>query len=288
VSGQVPSDDPYHQFRITLPLSFRQIFIDRLIELGSLGIIEEDDQITAFFERKTDAQRILSELEVLLSLVRAADKASSVALDHALLANADWNIRWKENFQPLPVGTRFLIVPPWSAPYGSRIPIIIDPGMAFGTGHHETTRSCLVLMEHFICRVERERFLDLGTGTGLLAVAAHKLGFRHIDAIDNDPQAIEAAARNIALNQIPDISLRLSDSSAIAGNYNMIVANLVSEVLVTIAKDIADHVKENGIAILSGILKGQEAEVEAAFRVCGLLELERVMAGTWISLAVGH
>jgi ribosomal protein L11 methyltransferase len=117
-----------------------------------------------------------------------------MTIHHAVIPDEDWNRTWKAGFRPIDVGERFTILPPWEKKKNGRINLVIDPGMAFGTGHHETTRSCLVLMEKLSRPAAPEaRFLDLGAGTGLLAIAASRLGYRHVAAVDTDPLAIEAA-----------------------------------------------------------------------------------------------
>jgi ribosomal protein L11 methyltransferase len=141
-------------------------------------------------------------------------------------------------------------------------------------------------MERYVDRTARERFLDVGTGTGLLAIAADKLGFPDVEGIDTDPLAIAAAKENAALNRTTVLRLREGDLSGSAGPYDMIVANLISGTLLTLAGEIASRLGVGGYAVLSGILRGQEDEVIGACESAGLSLVERHTDGKWISLAM--
>ena len=121
----------YHQFTITLPEPLRDMLGKRLIELGSLGVEERDNAIIAYFPQTTEPERILKELDLVRLLFRSLDESVSLTVEHALIPDADWNESWKKSFKPVNVGTQFTILPPWEKQTGDRIPLIIDPGMAF-------------------------------------------------------------------------------------------------------------------------------------------------------------
>jgi ribosomal protein L11 methyltransferase len=276
---------PYHQITITIPEQFKDPLLRKLAELGSLGSLDQGHTITAYFPAAAPLGPIVGELQVISLLVNAAEHDIPVRIEHSLLPDTDWNESWKKGFTPIDVGERFTILPPWERPSGSRIPLIIDPGMAFGTGHHETTQSCLVLMEKYAGAVKAERFLDLGTGTGLLAMAALALGFRTVVAVDTDPLAIEASRRNMALNNAERIELIEGGIDKCEGGFDMIAANLISGTLVQLAGEIASRLVPAGIVIMSGILKGQDDEVVEAAKNSGLDCIERLFDGKWVSLA---
>lgn len=278
---------PYHQFTIRLAEKLHDPLIRVLHDAGSLGVIEADDSVIAYFPLSVERSSVEAALAIAGSLLADASGREAVTFEHALLADQDWNTDWKKNFPPVDIGQRFSSRPPWATAAAGRIPLIIDPGMAFGTGHHETTRSCLVLMERFSEEIRRERFLDVGTGTGLLAVAALKLGFRAVEAIDTDPLAIEAAKHNLQLNGAESIALIEGEIGLVSGAYDMIAANLISGTLVHLAEDIASRIAGGGIAILSGILAGQEPEVIAAMERAGLLLREALRDGKWVTLGMG-
>ena len=276
----------YYEFIIKIAGPFKDALIQRLTDAGCLGVIEQDETITAYFPETVDIGTITKDLSLLEALFDKSDKFQSFSFSHALIPEQDWNESWKKGFTPLDVGKRFTILPPWEKKREGRINLIIDPGMAFGTGHHETTRSCLVLMEKYDQKVAKEGFLDLGTGTGLLAIAAFRLGYRHIVAIDTDPLAVEATKTNSALNRIDGLEIREGSIADLNETYDFIAANIISGVLVQIAPSLSAHLKPGGIAILSGILKGQENEVIEAITAAGLKLLEQYRDGKWVSLVI--
>lgn len=277
----------YLQATIKLPEIAKDALSSRLMELGFLGSIDLDEQLIAYFEEPADRAAIDRVLGEVRAAFRQAMPDIVITATYELIPGQDWNSTWKAGFRPLDIGERFTILPPWEEKKPGKINIIIDPGMAFGTGHHETTRSCLQLMEKHARPAMREaRFLDLGTGTGLLAIAACLLGYRHITAVDNDPEAIEAARRNLKLNAAVDIDLIGGDISKLSGSFDLIAANLISGVLVTLAPSLASRLAPSGRAILSGILLEQEEEVVHAMSETGLSLRERLVDGKWVSLVV--
>jgi ribosomal protein L11 methyltransferase len=204
-----------------------------------------------------------------------------------VLPDCDWNETWKKSFAPIDVGRTLRIIPSWLNAETDRIPIIIDPGMVFGTGHHETTRTCLSLIEKIAETGNRKRFLDIGTGTGILAIGASRLGFEQVVAVDVDPLAVDAATRNAAANGLNNIEIRKGAISSVSGTFDVIVANLLSEILIAIAPELAERLNPGGTAILSGLLVGQEDEVIEAICTADLTFREKITDGKWVSLILG-
>jgi ribosomal protein L11 methyltransferase len=277
---------PYHQLTITLPARLQERLIGVLMRHHSLGVLQETGRITAYFPVAADLAPLMRELEIVRSLLERMTSPAPLRIEHCEVPDQDWNESWKRSFRPVDVGERFVVLPPWESASGGRIPLVIDPGQAFGTGHHETTRSCLVLMERYADHTARKRFLDVGTGTGLLAIAAIKLGFPEVEGIDTDPLAIAAAKENAAVNGASALRLREGDISRCTGPYDLIAANLIAGTLATMAGDLASRLAADGYAILAGILSGQEGEVAAACGRAGLGVAERYRDGKWISLVV--
>lgn len=277
----------YHEVKIRIPAPFRDTLIQRLTIIATcLGIIEEDDSVVAFFPETTDMTSIRRELSIIQSLLEKSGQKSALTFNFSIIADQDWNESWKKGFVPIDVGNRFTILPPWEQQKKGRINLIIDPAMAFGTGHHETTRSCLVLMERYAERSSKNSFLDLGTGTGILAIAASKLGFHRVVAVDTDLLAVEAARKNAELNQAAGIDIRECSIASLNETYDFIAANIISGVLELLAPLIATHVKPGSIIVLSGILSGQDDQVLTAMTQEGLTLMERYPDGKWMSLAV--
>lgn len=278
----------YYEIKISVLPLFRDKLASFFAEKGALGFIEDETGIIAYFRETHDMQSVAAELKTLDAVLTAADAGNQLQFSCSLIPDRDWNEFWKKSFTPLDVGERFTILPPWERRRVGRINLVIDPGMAFGTGHHETTRSCLVLMERYEGKSVHDKFLDLGTGTGLLAIAASKLGFREILAVDTDPLATEAARMNVGLNNATNIEIREGSMDTVSGTYDCIAANIISGVLMLLAPDIASRLKPGGIAILSGILAEQADEVIGEMKKNGLSAREIHPDDKWISLVLNH
>lgn len=227
--------------------------------------------------------RLLGEFE------KSAGLNLPLTYSHSAIADGDWADRWKEGFKPLRVGRHFVVSPTWevvdSGP--GDLVIRIDPGRAFGTGHHETTRLCLEWLEE---RASLRRdvgscsLLDIGTGSGILAMAAALLGFAHIVGIDNDPEAIEVADENVRLNGLEGkVQLRL-DTVSDRDHFEVVVANIQANPLIGMAGRLAKSLKKSGHLVLSGILLEQKEQVETAYQAEGLQQIDEKTAGEWCLL----
>jgi ribosomal protein L11 methyltransferase len=230
------------------------------------------------------------------------------------LEEEDWANAWKQHYHVMRVGERTVIVPSWleHQPRPGDIILSLDPGMAFGTGLHPTTQLCLRLLERVVS--PGQRILDLGTGSGILAIAAAKLGGGPVLALDNDPVAAQVAAENVARNGVAH-QVRVAEGSLGAGNtmghwlsgdfgdaaqdtganrdpgpaaqdgqFDLIAANLIARVLVILAADMTAALAPGALLISSGIINSREHEVVAAFEAAGLRQLERHVEGEWVAL----
>lgn len=261
-----------------------------LMEAGALGteITDADPSLqlaTAYFESPPEREQIRAELAAAL---RIYELPSSTVRSMNLreVADEDWLGEWKKGWQPVVVGERFLIAPPWSEiddPRG-RIIIRIEPGMAFGTGTHETTRLCLSAIEkHFA----GESFLDVGTGTGILAIAAAKLfPYARIEACDTDGEAIAIAIENARLNNVAErISFHVGSIHQSTPSAAMVCANLTADVIVPLLPLLLGATC--GGLLLSGILETQLEEVIVALRAQGISSDPKVLQdGEWVAVVV--
>jgi ribosomal protein L11 methyltransferase len=189
------------------------------------------------------------------------------------LPDQDWGETWKEGLAPLSIG-RVFVRPSWIAaatPPGM-VEVTLDPGMAFGTGTHPTTSLCLAALSERLIATPRARVLDVGTGSGLLAIAAHKLGAPVVVGNDNDPVAIRVALENAALNEVQVVFDR-RDVAGQPGPFDLILANILANTLCELAPAIAAQLAPGGVVLLSGILTPQEAEVREAYVAVGLRPL---------------
>ena len=191
--------------------------------------------------------------------------------------DSDWENNWRDYYQPIEVGQRLVIVPEWEEiPAGPRLPLRLDPGLIFGTGSHPTTRMCLAALEAYAA--EGKRVLDLGCGSGILGIGALVLGCESCVGVDVDPKAPEVAADNSALNGIgPDrftvyAGDILSDASLrrrLGGGYEIVLANIVSDVIIPLSAFVGDFLAPEGLFICSGVIDGRENEVAVALRANG-------------------
>ncbi|HSA77472.1 MAG TPA: 50S ribosomal protein L11 methyltransferase [Nitrospirota bacterium] len=278
---------PYYEFTITIADRFKDRLIKKLMDSGCLGVIDQDKSFIAYFPSTADVKTIENELSLVKTLLGTSGAGPEPVFASRLIPDEDWNESWKKSFSPIDAGKSFTILPPWEERRKGRINLVIDPAMAFGTGHHETTRSCLALMEKYAADSGTKSFLDVGTGTGILAIAGVRLGFKRVVAVDTDILAVDAARTNCGLNDASsEIEIREGSIEDLSKAFDVIAANLISGVLVQLAPAIASHLKKGGVAILSGILTGQDVEVVASMTRAGLSLLERYHDGKWTSLVV--
>lgn len=204
---------------------------------------------------------------------------------------ADWAEEWKRYYTILHVGERTVIKPTWleyRAQPGELV-IEIDPGMAFGTGLHPTTRLCLAALEQYMA--PGMRVLDVGTGSGILSIAAAKLGALEVDACDIDPVAVEIAHRNAVLNRVSEVvrvgagSLHLEDEPR---NVDLIVVNILAETIADLAPALAHHLAPHGIVIASGILVEKMHVAEDALGTAGMRLLDTRREGDWVAIVATH
>ena len=200
----------------------------------------------------------------------------------------DWAESWKRHFKPFTVGSKLLVKPSWSKrkARADQRTIVIDPGLSFGTGQHPTTRFCLEQLAAARIPSARQTFLDVGTGSGILAIAAAKLGYWPVRAFDFDPAAVRVAKENARKNRAK-LHLTRGDVTKLAGSvskYDVVCANLTADLLESSAAKIAALVKPNGRLVLAGILRTQIFSVRKCFELRGFLTKKSRAEGEWESL----
>ena len=207
----------------------------------------------------------------------------------------DWSQAWRSHYHPIAIGKRLMVVPAWEQPPDpKRISIRMDPGMAFGTGTHPTTQLCLELMEIYLPGREAA-IIDLGCGSGILAVAALKLGAEHALGVDIDPEAVQATRDNAELNGVAG-QLEIGKGSVgeirqgvfALRRANLVLANILAPVIMRLLNEgLSDLLTADGVLILSGILEEQAGELEDALQRHNLRILERRQSGDWVALVAG-
>ena len=280
-------------FEIGIPAHAERVDLvtGALAELGVTG--------TEVREPRPGAAEVVFYVEA-ASAAAARKAAAALIARMPLLENADlevrggitsdvWTENWRQHFAPVRIGRNLTIVPPWeNAADSDRVTIVVNPGGAFGTGRHETTWLCLEALEDFVrCGM---RVADVGCGSGILAIAAAKLGATSVVATDTDPAAVDATRENAEANAVDDRieTLLASTPPAPTASFDVIVANIYSDTLVAISKDLATLTAARGIIVLSGIETTRSAEVEAAFVTHGFALDEKRVRGEWAALVFGR
>ena len=208
-----------------------------------------------------------------------------------IVHEADWAEAWKAHFPVLRVGRRIVIKPTWRehAARPGDVILDLDPGMAFGTGLHPTTRLCLTGVESVADRgqLDGARVLDVGCGSGILALAAAKLGAASVLGVDTDPIAVEATIANAGRNGLAErIAARAGSLPSGEPGFDVVLANLIASVLIALAAPLRDELRPGGTLLASGIFEDREADVRAAFTATGLAVTERTVEGEWVALEV--
>lgn len=204
-------------------------------------------------------------------------------ISKAVVDDNDWVKSWKENYKPIHAG-RVTIVPQWIdyVPEDGEYIVKIDPGMAFGTGEHESTKMCLRFLQAL--GVEGKSVIDIGTGSGILALASAKLGASTVEAYDIDDNAVKAAKENAALNGLED-KLKVDNANLLdktSGKFDIVLANITADVLITLSATLGEYMKKDGMVIISGIILKREDDVKKAFIKAGFKIVERMNMGEWL------
>lgn len=217
----------------------------------------------------------------------------SIAL--ATIKEEDWADNWKQYYKPEHIGQRLVIRPTWEPYHPQHDELVLDPGSAFGTGQHETTRLCLELLEQHVR--PGARVLDMGCGSGILSIAALKLGAARAVAIDIDPYAVHTAARNAEINGfgielfrplVGNITADLALSGAVGDGYELIVANIVADVIIAMRELFFQKLKMAGTLIVSGIIDARADETEQALCAAGFVVRERRQLRGWVALVLAR
>ena len=297
----------YIQLTVNVPGEEIDSVCERLSVLGAEGfVIENEEDFKEFLDKNRQywdyVDEGLAESYSGVSRVKCyfsdepdgratADriKAAFPESEEAYTADLDWENSWKENYRPIEVGERLVIVPSWEdTPEDGRLPVILEPGLTFGTGSHPTTKMCLRALEKYAGK--GKRILDLGCGSGILGIAALVLGCDSCTACDIDPKSPEMALENAGLNGIfedrlkaycGDITTDRSLMSNLGTGYDIVTANIVADVIISLAPHVRRYMAGDGVFICSGILDSRRDEVRAALRANGFTVTDALEEDEW-------
>ena len=268
-------------------------YVDEELEQKMSGL----SQIRLYIEDGPSAPDAISDLRAQLALLKQQHPGKDLGSLDVQLANLkdeDWENNWKQYYQPLAIGRRLLVVPQWLHPENpeGRIPVLLDPGMIFGTGAHASTQMCLRALEGAV--KGGERVVDLGSGSGILSIAALLLGAESATGVDIDPKAEDIARDNAALN-----SLQAPEFTAVTGNvigdrammeklseggYDIVLANIVADVIIPLSVVVPNFLRPQALFICSGVLNTRLSEVVAAREEAGLQILQVNTQEDWCQI----
>ncbi len=279
LTARIPADDP-----------LRDLTAEGLLALGGLSVSDEGDSLTTYLEADADPERQVREAERFLADWIADDCPELV---WRLQPNEDWEREWKRGLAPRKVSERIVVKPSWTgwSPAPGEIVIDIDPQMAFGTGEHATTRGCLALLDRHL--PPRARVLDVGSGSGILSIAAARLGAAEVIAVEYDQDANINARENLSANGVQDrvrLVEAMADPPLLAslGTFDIVLANILSGVIQPLMPAFATSLTPQGRVIASGILRTEREAVVGTARSAGLFVADEIFEEEWWSACFGR
>ncbi|MFQ5710027.1 MAG: 50S ribosomal protein L11 methyltransferase [bacterium] len=278
----------WFEVRVRVNADTEESILDFLFESNCLGCEQKEDLVLSYFSEEAPIDAILENLKKHLSQLSSSGfKLPQAELELRTIADRDWGAAWKKHFKPIVISDRLVVKPSWetfAAPANAAV-IDIDPKQAFGTGSHESTRIALLLLEKYL--KTGDQVLDVGTGTGILAIAAVKLGANHAVALDVDAEAATCARENIEQNQVADsvevITGDLRALSPTSARFDLILANLNRRIVLDLLKDFGECLKASGLLVLSGLLKNEK---DAIAKATSFQIIEEMVVNEWLGLVV--
>ncbi|MBQ8354936.1 MAG: 50S ribosomal protein L11 methyltransferase [Oscillospiraceae bacterium] len=255
-------------------------------------------RIKLYLEVDGNEEKQLQKLSKVLDALKKRTKKNlgSLEISSQLLPETNWEESWKDNYPPQPIGEKLIVVPCWNPEANGRIPVILDPGLTFGTGAHPSTQMCMEFMEELV--KDGMDVIDLGSGSGILSIAALRLGAKTAVGVDIDPKAEDIARENAAYNdfgvdRFDAVTGNVTEDHALMArlsgkHYDLVFVNIVADVIIGLAPVLKHFMDENTRVICSGILDVREAEVHEALTANGLTILATKSKEDWRSLVAGR
>jgi ribosomal protein L11 methyltransferase len=288
----------WHRVIITAPAERAEIISSFLASIPVDGVEQlapppdeiplTTDKITAYL---ADTPNYGKQVNTIQNFIKQLNKqlpaSDQCNCETEQVVEQDWNSNWKKHFKPFKLTKRIVIKPTWE-PYSAQpgeLIIEMDPGMAFGTGLHASTKLALSLVERLLCQDMPANILDVGTGTGILGMSCDLLGADNVLGLDNDIDARTAARDNITKNNLQSFVVSDNPLHKISGLYDLVIANITCDILFDLADDLASHLAPNGSLILSGILAGsQENEIKKIFSGYKFSVIHTEKMAEWVAI----
>ncbi len=257
---------------------------------------EQEPVVSVYLEDTEEGRRQLQDLKISIMMLKSKEMEGIFGWDadlgrlyaeESVVDDTDWKDKWKEYFKPSKITEHLVVKPSWEKyeSAGDEKIIELDPGMAFGTGTHETTSMCMELMEEYL--KEGDRVIDIGCGSGILSIAAAMLGSGSVLGIEIDPDAVRTAKENVQANGVGEtVAIRQGDlAKDVSEKADLIAANLIAPLVMELSPSAAEHLEERGIYLSSGILAEQLDKVKEAIQQAGFEILKTLEKGEWCAIA---
>lgn len=266
-----------YEFSVSPRNPATEILIAELGNVGFESFVENDNGVIAYIQKQEWSSKILDHLFILDS------PEFEISFSHHEVVQTNWNKEWEKNFNPIQVDGQVSVRAPFHENPSLNFDIVIEPKMSFGTGHHETTH---MMIQHLLALdLNNKRVLDMGCGTGILAIFAEMKGANPIDAIDIDSWCYQNSLENVQRNDCHHITVLEGDASLLKENkYDLIIANINRNILLSDMKTYTDCLHEKGILLLSGFYKEDVAIIEDEVTKCGLIFQKMIQKNNWVAL----
>ena len=265
-----------YDFNVSPKEPATEMLIAQLGYVGFESFVEQDYGVTAYIQKQEWNSKILEDVFMLNS------NEFNITFEHNEIAQTNWNEEWEKNFNPIQVDDLVSIRAPFHTNPSLQFDIVIEPKMSFGTGHHETTH---MMVQHLLALdLDTKKVLDMGCGTGILAIFAEMKGAKPIDAIDIDSWCYENSLENIQRNNCNHITVYEGDASLLKEKYDVIIANINRNILLSDIKTYTDCLNENGVLLLSGFYKEDIAIIEDEVTKHGLTFETMIQKNNWVAL----
>jgi ribosomal protein L11 methyltransferase len=277
------------QLTLDVPDDLVDAIVGEFVVDGAAGIWESASptpgltRLVAYFARRSDTEKIQRDVHSIFQRVERQPPAMS----RTVVEERDWTEEWKKSYTSFPIADSFFVMPSWEETTcpTDRLPIRIDPGQAFGTGTHETTQMAMEALERWV--EPNQLILDVGTGSGILAIASRLLGGTQVFGCDIDPVAVQVAKANIDRNAEQHVHAFCGSLDAVQSNsIHLLLGNLTADLIMKMLPEFDRVLREHGIAILTGILRDQDEDVREVVHRCRFNVFEEITQGEWLALIV--